>query len=152
MNSKTSPLPLPRRANLGDLDALVKLENTVFNYDQLKRSSFRRFISSANDLWVYEINKVLMAYILILKRKGSKKARIYSLAVSPVSRGQGLGKKLIMYALERLNDFESVHLEVKVDNDAAISLYKNFGFVQITRIPEFYSDGQDAYVLEKSLK
>lgn len=152
MSLKTPPLPLPRRAGLGDLDALVNLEDKVFDYDQLKRSSFRRFILSNNDLWVYEIDHMLLAYILVLKRKGSKKARIYSLAVSPESRGQGLGKKLLIHAMEELHGFDSIHLEVKVDNEGAINLYKDFNFKEVGRLPAFYSDGADAFVLEKLLK
>lgn len=142
---------LLRKATLKDLSSLVKLENEVFNYDQLKRSSFRKFILSSNDLWVIERDKEILAYILILKRKGSLKTRIYSLAVSPLCRGQGLGKSLLTHALHSLKGYHSSRLEVKVDNVGAIQLYESLGFKQIRRIKGFYSDGQDAFVFEKTL-
>src|SRR5690554_1922601 len=149
--SHSPPPPITRKASLEDLSSLVKLENEVFNYDQLKRSSFRKFILSSNDLWIFEKDKKVLAYILILKRKGSFKARIYSFAVSPQSRGEGLGKSLLVHALQALKGYESVRLEVKVDNRRAIQLYESLGFKQIRRIEGFYTDGQDAFVFEKIL-
>ncbi|HLT22084.1 MAG TPA: N-acetyltransferase [Bacteriovoracaceae bacterium] len=144
------PPPLPRRARTSDVSSLVALENEIFKYDQLKATSFRRFISS-QDLWVMENDGNVLAYILILKRKHSKKLRIYSLAVSAEARGQGYGKKLIEHALTQYQGYELIKLEVKVDNLGAIKLYETFGFEQVGRIEGFYSDGTDAYVYQKLL-
>lgn len=142
---------LPRQARIGDLNALVTLENEVFAYDQLSKNSFAKFIKSKNDLWVIEQDKKLAGYILVLKRKGSKKIRIYSLAVSPHFQGQGIGRKLLEFALSKIDvkSTESIRLEVKVDNVGAIKLYESLGFVRKDIISEFYSDGASAYVYFK---
>ena len=149
MNSPT----LPRPANIDDLNALVTLENEVFAYDQLSRNSFAKFIKSKNDLWVISIGEQLAGYILILKRKGSQKIRIYSLAISPHFQGQGIGRKLLEFALSQVDvkNTQSIRLEVKVDNVGAIKLYESLGFVRKETIPEFYSDGASAFVYLKSL-
>ena len=153
MTSSNTPSPLPRRANIGDLNALVELENQIFQYDQLSKKSFLRFIKSENDLWVIEQENKLAGYVLVLKRKGSKKMRIYSLAVSPHFQGQGIGRKLLEYALSQIDvkNTESIRLEVKVDNVGAIKLYESLGFIRKDITSEFYSDGTSAYVYMKYL-
>ena len=42
---------------------------------------------------------------------------------------------------------ESLFLEVRVSNTPAINLYKKFGFKIVRRIPYYYRDGEDAYVM-----
>ncbi|MFA5583587.1 MAG: N-acetyltransferase [Bacteriovoracaceae bacterium] len=129
---------------------MVELENAIFEYDQLKATSFRRFISS-QEIWLMEKEQRVLAYILVLKRKNSKKLRIYSLAVSAEVRGQGYSKKLIEHVLDHYRDYDEIKLEVKVDNLGAIKLYESLGFKQTSRIEHFYSDGIDAYVYQKLL-
>ena len=42
-------------------------------------------------------------------------------------------------------------LEVRVTNEAAISLYKKLGFEVTRTLNGYYSDGEDAYVMTKRL-
>jgi ribosomal-protein-alanine N-acetyltransferase len=42
-------------------------------------------------------------------------------------------------------------LEVRADNSAAIKLYQRYGFVQLAIRRVYYSDGQDAVVMQASL-
>jgi ribosomal-protein-alanine N-acetyltransferase len=42
-------------------------------------------------------------------------------------------------------------LEVRVTNEAAISLYKKLGFEVTRTINGYYSDGEDAYVMTKKI-
>lgn len=144
--------PLPRTATMADLSSLVQLEQEVFDYDQIGMSSFRKFIQSSY-LWVFEQDEQIRAYILLLKRKGSKKLRIYSLAVSASSRGLGLGKKLLEYAISQASreGYQVLSLEVKIDNGPAIKLYENLGFTLLKKIEGFYSDGSTALVYQKTL-
>lgn len=151
-SSNSSNFPFLRSAIEADLNALVELENKVFAYDQLQRRSFKNFINSKNDLWVCEVNQIVVGYILVLKRKGSKKQRIYSLAISPECQGQGLGRILLSHVLKHTQGIETISLEVKVDNAGAIRLYESLGFIQSGRVAGFYSDGTDALIFSKSCK
>ncbi|MCS6997720.1 MAG: GNAT family N-acetyltransferase, partial [Casimicrobiaceae bacterium] len=45
----------------------------------------------------------------------------------------------------------SATLEVRVNNLAAQSLYRKFGFVEVGRRKRFYRDGEDALLMTKPL-
>jgi ribosomal protein S18 acetylase RimI-like enzyme len=59
-------------------------------------------------------------------------ARILSIAVSPLARGQGLGTKLMKCALQYFQEKKVpiIRLEVRPDNAPAIKVYEKLGFVQ----------------------
>lgn len=40
-----------------------------------------------------------------------------------------------------------VKLEVRVSNDPAIRLYRSVGFESARRIPGYYGNGEDAYIM-----
>src|SRR5690554_3807999 len=76
-------------ATLADLDALVELEKKCFLGDQISRRSFRRWLSDTQDiLLLVKQGAHLAGYILILCHRGTRLARIYSLAVDPECRGK----------------------------------------------------------------
>jgi ribosomal-protein-alanine N-acetyltransferase len=80
-----------------------------------------------------------------------RKGHIVSIAVMPQYRRKGVARTLINKALEGMHFYKAKQcfLEVRVTNDAAITLYKKLGF-EITRtLNGYYSDGEDAYVMTK---
>ncbi len=78
---------------------------------------------------------------------------ILNVAVDPQRRRQSFGKKMLEYVLEisRRKNSESVFLEVRRSNIAAISLYKSFGFAEIGVRKKYYVT-EDAIILRKELK
>lgn len=75
---------------------------------------------------------------------------IHSLAVDKDKRRKGIGRllieELISDAVER--DATSATLEVRVGNNAAISLYESIGFKSEGIRPKYYSDnGEDALLM-----
>lgn len=74
---------------------------------------------------------------------------VKDLAVHPDARGRGLGRTLLGQALETLaaSGAALVKLEVRTTNDAAIGLYRSEGFEPLRRIPRYYADGEDAFVM-----
>jgi len=82
-----------------------------------------------------------------------KKGHIVSVAVLPQSRRKGVAQALINQAIEGMHYYKAkqMYLEVRVTNDAAISLYKKMGFEVSRTIHEYYSDSEDAYVMSKKL-
>lgn len=141
-----------RLATLDDIPALVALEQQCFNCDQLTKRSFRYFITKAQaQLWV--IGQPLQAYGLVLFHRGTSLARIYSLAVSPSTRGQGFGKQL-MLQLEHASVAQGalfIRLEVADDNHTAIALYTALHYQAIRRLHQYYEDGHDGIRMEKRL-
>jgi ribosomal-protein-alanine N-acetyltransferase len=82
-----------------------------------------------------------------------RKGHVVSIAVLPQSRRKGIAKALIKRALEGMVYYKVKQgfLEVRVTNEAGITLYKKLG-LEITRtINGYYSDGENAYVMTKKL-
>ncbi|WP_249321577.1 MULTISPECIES: GNAT family N-acetyltransferase [unclassified Campylobacter] len=129
-----------QKPNLTDIKALFELESASFDRfsSPLSKRAFRYHIDK-NFMLAAKENGEILGYILIFAYL--KTPRIYSLAVSPKARGKGVAKALIS---EVLSWFESLRLEVRVDNVAAINLYKKFGFKQTKTLSKYYDDGCDA--------
>lgn len=82
-----------------------------------------------------------------------RKGHVVSIAVLPTARRKGIAQALIKTALEGMQYYKAkqCYLEVRVTNDAGISLYKKLGFEVSRTIHGYYSDGEDAYVMSKKL-
>jgi ribosomal-protein-alanine N-acetyltransferase len=143
-----------RAAELGDLDAIMALELTVFATDRLSRRSLRAFIlSPRRPLIVAKTDEALAGYALVSLRERASAARLYSIAVDRRNGRRGVGRAL-MAASE---DYAAAHgrralrLEVRSDNAAAIALYVRLGFRQFGHYENYYADGATALRFEKQL-
>jgi ribosomal-protein-alanine N-acetyltransferase len=73
---------------------------------------------------------------------------IATIGVLPEYRGQGIGGQLLE-ACEKQLPSPSIKLCVRASNDAAIRLYRKYGYDIIGRWQRYYQDGEDALVMEK---
>lgn len=145
---------LYRLAAPADLPNLLGLEEACFEQDRISARSFRRLIAAPSALvLVAEGEGELLGYALVLLRRGSDIARLYSLAISRRARGQGLGGALLQRCEEqaRAHGCRRLRLEVRTDNASAIGLYERNGYVRFARSADFYEDGSDAWRYEKPL-
>jgi ribosomal-protein-alanine N-acetyltransferase len=85
---------------------------------------------------------------------GSKVARVLMLAVLPRYRNKSYGKVLMkgFYENSMAKGMDSVVLEVRKSNSAAISFYEREGFSIYGEMKKFYSNGEDAYKMMKVLR
>lgn len=144
-----------RAAQMTDLEALVALENTSFDTDRLSRRSFRHWLSTPHRaLLVAEKGQAVRGYILIIYYPGTRLARVYSLAVSPQLRGQGIAKALMQAGEQAARDDGRLYLrlEVSVDNASAIGLYQSLGFQQFGFYRDYYEDHKDALRYQKRIR
>lgn len=82
-----------------------------------------------------------------------EEAHITLLAIHPAYQRQGMGKLLLYYLmrLARVQGMERATLEVRVSNQAALSLYEKFGFKEAGKRRRYYQDtGEDALILWRS--
>jgi ribosomal protein S18 acetylase RimI-like enzyme len=139
----------------GDLDRLAEIETAAFSGDRLSRRSLRRLMSGASSFMVVaEIDGCPAGYALVLLRRGTRWARLYSIAVDPARTGRGLGTRLLAAAEEKAvaDGRRVMRLEVRADNGAAIALYRGKGYTDIGRIAAYYEDGGEALRMEKQLR
>jgi ribosomal-protein-alanine N-acetyltransferase len=79
---------------------------------------------------------------------GEPAGHVKDFAVHPAYRGQGLGTRLLDRALAVLDrpHVRRAKLEVRRSNDAAISLYRRFGFEPHHIVSQYYDNGEAAAV------
>ncbi len=144
-----------RPAQSADLEGLVALENASFATDKLSRRSFRHWLSSDHRaLLLAEWAGLVAGYILIIYHPGTRLARIYSLAVAPQLRGNGIAKTLMLAGEQAARDDGRLYLrlEVSVDNMPAIRLYEALGFQKFGLYRDYYQDHKDALRYQKRIR
>jgi ribosomal protein S18 acetylase RimI-like enzyme len=143
-----------RPATPADLDALVTLEREAFPTDRLSRRSFRRFLASAHAaLIAADLHGRLVGYALVLFRKNSAAARLYSIAVAPHAGGRRIGALLLESAEQAATarGASVLRLEVHEANARALARYRKAGYREFGRHHEYYEDKGHALRFEKRL-
>lgn len=142
-----------RAATAADVEAILALE-ALFPGDRMSRRSVQRFLRVPSaQVWVAEQAGQVLGDLVMLVRQGQHSARIYSVAVAPSARGQGVGAKLVRHAetAARASGRRQMRLEVRQDNVPAQALYASLGYEVIARLPEYYEDGGMGLRLARSL-
>lgn len=141
-------------AEPGDIPQLTTLENHSFTSDRISRRQFRYLLTRANATIVKAVhNGVLAGYMVLLRRKNSRKLRIYSIGVAFSARKQGIGRKLLAHA-EKLAiscRCRQLTLEVCEYNIPAKLLYSDRGFHQYGLKKNYYEDGCTALLFHKNI-
>jgi ribosomal-protein-alanine N-acetyltransferase len=97
------------------------------------------------------LSKVLGFIVAQAARRGV--GHILTIDVPLAIRRFGVGSKLLTAAEDRLRAAlcHGVVLETAVDNSVALAFYKRHQYSVVKSIPRYYSNGVDAFVLEKEL-
>ncbi len=93
----------------------------------------------------------LVGFVAVDVRQAENQAWVATLAVLPEHRRQGLGTALLEAGEARLG-VDQVCLCVRASNRAAQRLYERMGYRQVDRWPAYYTDREDAIVMEKWLE
>lgn len=141
-------------ASLDDLDDLDAIEKRCFSLDRMSRRSFKRMIQKGNcDFILARQDDVTIGYILVLYHRGTHLARIYSFAVLPEARGQGVGEILLQHAekLAAARNCIYMRLEVHPNNRNAIRLYERNAYHPFGVFRNYYEDHADAVRYQKRI-
>jgi ribosomal protein S18 acetylase RimI-like enzyme len=137
-----------------DIDKLIVIEEQCFEEDRISRRQFRHLLTRANAaVLVDERDQRLVGDVVVLFSRATSVARLYSLAVAPDMRGQGVARALIQAAEQVAwsNHRAYMRLEVRKDNATAIALYERLGYRRFGEWVDYYDDHVDAWRYEKSL-
>ncbi len=144
-----------RQASVDDLAAIMQIERECFVRDAWSEQNMLDELAAAHTYYlVAQIGDRVVGYAGLSNLAGSAQADIQTIAVSPDSRGLGIGRK-IMFALTaeaKSRGAREILLEVRADNTVAQKLYRVFGFKQIGVRKKYYQpDGVDAFVMKTEL-
>lgn len=80
-------------------------------------------------------------------------AHLTTIGVAPEHRRRGLANKLLRHLEDvlRIKGISTIVLELRVSNFAAKTLYTEAGYSMLNRIAKYYSDGEDGFMMVKSI-
>lgn len=145
--------PLTEKAEKADLKELFRLEQLCFDAEAFSRRQLRYLLTQANsDFVLTRTDGQISSFMILLKKKNSFGMRLYSIAVSPVFRGKGLGQLMLDEAVKRAaaSGFKYLTLEVSEENQPAVSLYLRQGFEVFGERRAYYKDGSKALLMRKA--
>lgn len=89
---------------------------------------------------IHLIDKTVYAYIVGMPVVSTTDWELLNLSISPIWQGQGIGRYLLHFTLNKLADegIKRVLLEVRESNRVAIHLYQRVGFFQIGLRKQYY--------------
>lgn len=131
-----------RRFRLSDLPALMRIERESFSVDAWPEELFRWYALSWPELFlIANIGRSMVGYAVVCG------ASIDSIATLPRYRGRGVATALLRKLIRgaRRSGRRALTLMVRRENEAAIALYRKFGFVRTATVSGYYEDGATAW-------
>ena len=137
-----------RRFAASDSEAVEGIAKESPEAAQWARATYEELDQHANHLaWVVEAAGRVCGFLIAIAVAGQ--AEILNLAVDPSCRRAGLADALLNHVhdeFQRLH-VESVFLEVRESNLAAISLYEKHGFVRAGERKQYYREPNEGAIL-----
>lgn len=133
-----------RRSDLPSISALEQGCFTTYNLNK-RQLHYLQQRQSAVFLVAEQDDRIVGEGIALVRHhKQSVSGRVYSLAVDPASRGQGIGQRLMRELLQQLRQrgVRRIYLEVEASNAPAIGLYQRLGFGSIGTLTDYYGEGK----------
>jgi len=139
-----------RKICYDDVDEIIKLENETINTTLGKEMLTLACKSEIAFYYVYLDNNNVVGYIS--STFDGITIEILNFCVYKSYQGKGIGTKLLNYLLNNLYKRGAINsiLEVRESNNNAINLYTKFGFKNINIRKNYYSNGENAIVMQKT--
>ncbi len=139
--------------NQNEIEEVASLEKTVFTHPWTYEMILASVESEYDRVKTITVEGRLIGYVIYSVVCDS--TDLLRVAVDPDERRHGVGAELLEFMLKDCADraVENIFLEVRESNFPAISLYKKYGFVEISRRKKYYtSPVEDGIVMQKKLK
>jgi [ribosomal protein S18]-alanine N-acetyltransferase len=131
-----------------DTTAVHEIECTTFS-KPWSQKDFTESLKDVHNLYlVVEENEKIIAYCGLWGVAGE--GQINNVAVEKTSRGRGIGFAMLKTLIEtgKSKGLEAFTLEVRVNNNSAITLYKKLGFKDAGIRKNFYEEPkEDALIM-----
>lgn len=138
-----------RYATAKDIDALHQLERlcnpSAWSVQQLQGA----LTSPTNTMIIDEYHHTIIA--MLLWQQVADDIEIHLLNTHPDFQRQGKAKQLLQYLCiyARQQNVNRLLLEVRASNHVALHLYQHLNFIECGRRHGYYTQGDDAILMEK---
>jgi ribosomal-protein-alanine N-acetyltransferase len=94
----------------------------------------------------------MVGFVFVLVNEDGS-AHLTTIGVAPEHRRRRLAKRLLLHVEKALRKrgVYTIVLEVRVSNTAAQTVYRDVGYTVVQRLTKYYSNGEDCFLMVKSL-
>lgn len=137
------------------IDEVWQLNQRCFNPgENYPRHTFLYLLTQADTLSYRAVapnNKMTGFVFVTITDDGA--GHITTIGTAPEHRNRGVAEKLMIHTEKALKkrSVSAIFLEVRVSNIAAQNLYKKLGFSTVQHLSKYYTNGEDAYLMIKSV-
>jgi [ribosomal protein S18]-alanine N-acetyltransferase len=134
---------------------VVKLNARCFKRgENYSKGTFNFLLTQPNSLAYRAVtpSENMVGFIVVTVAENSV-AHLATIGVSPEHRRRGIAEKLLFHMENSLKkrQISMLSLEVRVSNIAAQSLYRELGYFVTQRKEKYYTNGEDGFMMIKSL-
>lgn len=153
MTALCSPQVVIRKTVAPDIDAILKIEGEQFA-NPWKRKDFTPELN--HDIAYFYVAEdqdtgAIAGYIIFWVIE--EMIELHNIAVSGVYKKKGIGKKLMLFMLEKATqcDVKEIFLEVRKSNTEAILFYEAFHFELVSIRKSYYSEPTEDGMIYKRI-
>lgn len=153
MTASSAPDAGVRPGMPADVDAIFTLQQSAPECAQWPRATYASILTAATGtnpqrkVFCVQRGEHVAGFAVasLLRAAHTGVCELENMAVAPAGRRLGVGRMLVaaVLAWSQQERAESVHLEVRAANVAAVQLYARLGFVAVGRRPAYYSHPVD---------
>ena len=138
-------------ANLRDLSALRRLEHACFEKDAWPLLDLIAVLTWPDVIRLKAVEDgELIGFVAGDPRSSEGVSWVATIGVDPRYQRRGIGRALLR-ACEEKTKLPRLKLTVRMSNGAAVSLYEKEGYRSVDIWKQYYNDGEDGLVMEKTL-
>ena len=138
-----------RIATSNDLADILSIEKKVFKHPWSKEQlSWELNSQPVAENYVMIARGNMIGYLF--SHVVDDDVQILNIAIDIPFQHKGYGEQLLSFFLDQFNADSSIHLEVRKSNFPAINLYLKFGFHETGSRKGYYSDGEDAIIMQRN--
>ena len=126
-----------RRMTLADVKQVMTIEREVYEFPWTERI-FSDCIRVGYQCWMASVRQRIVGHAVISVTSGE--SHILNLSIGRAHQRQGFGRQFIEFLVDeaRAQDAQTMLLEVRPSNTAAISCYNSAGFNEIGSRKDYY--------------
>jgi [ribosomal protein S18]-alanine N-acetyltransferase len=137
------------------LSEVLRLNVRCFrNGENYTKHTFNYLLSEPRTLSyrvVTESGEMVGFVFVLVNEDGS--AHLTTIGVAPEHRRRNLARRLLTHVETALRErgVSTIVLEVRISNTGAQTVYREAGYNVVQRLAKYYSNGEDCYLMVKSL-
>lgn len=138
-------------AGLRDLGALRKLESAIFEKDAWSLLDLMAVLTWPDVIRLKAVQDgEMVGFVAGDPRPSQDLSWIATIGVDPRYQHRGIGRALLRACEDQMKSSRA-RLTVRISNSNAISLYEKEGYRSVDVWKQYYNDGEDGLVMEKTL-